>query len=455
MNKIKQNKITFTLILVGIAIIFSSLTILSLPVLFNYKSKVTIIENNFYKNFKIYLNSSGKISYKPFPKPHLLLENAIIDLNKSKEKNGLIKTKNLKIYISLRDIYLRSFKNFVSTEISNTNINLKFDNIKELRKHLYQNINKPIILNDCKIFLKNKKNEVILISPINKILYKINNKTKVKNFNLIGEVFGLNFNSEWKRDYTKPKKTIHTIDIVYPNIEIKNILEFEKNNKFKGQSFINYGQDKLEYNFQYNNQKIKISSPKTKKTNFNIESDIQLRPFYFNGSLLIKNKKVEKIIDNFLSNLILYNENYLGNLNGLFKIKFDKLNNKLIKKGEIKLIINEKKINIKEAKFIIDKIGYINSIISFEEYEGDKKFITKNQLIIENYIEFAKIFQIGSNKIKNIKEVRFDLEKEYGKSDFTIKNIKINNSERNLKLNDIFLVKNIQNLRSYIRELIN
>ena len=77
MNKIKQNKITFTLILSAIAIIFSSLTILSLPVLFNYKSKVTIIEKNFYKNFKIYLNSSGKISYKPFPKPHLLVENAI------------------------------------------------------------------------------------------------------------------------------------------------------------------------------------------------------------------------------------------------------------------------------------------------------------------------------------------------------------------------------------------
>ena len=154
MNKIKQNKITFILILVAIAIIFSSLTILSLPVLFNYKSKVTIIENNFYKNFKIYLNSSGKISYKPFPKPHLLLENAIIDLKKSQGENGLIKTKNLKIFISLRDIYLRSLKNFVSTEISNTNINLKFDNFIELRRHLYQNINKPIILNNCKIFPK-------------------------------------------------------------------------------------------------------------------------------------------------------------------------------------------------------------------------------------------------------------------------------------------------------------
>ena len=35
----------------------------------------------------------------------------------------------------------------------------------------------------------------------------------------------------------------------------------------------------------------------------------------------------------------------------LLKIKFDNLNNKLIKKGEINFNINEKKINIKKAKF--------------------------------------------------------------------------------------------------------
>ena len=122
MNKIKQNKITFTLILAAIAIIFSSLTILCLPVLFNYKSKVTILEKNFYKNFKIYLKSSENISYKPFPKPHLLLEKASINLSQSKENKDLINTANLKIFISLRDIYLRTFSNLVSTEISNTNL---------------------------------------------------------------------------------------------------------------------------------------------------------------------------------------------------------------------------------------------------------------------------------------------------------------------------------------------
>ena len=125
MNKIKQNKITFTIILTAILIIFSSLTILSLPVLFNYKSKVTIIEKNFYKNFKIFLNSSGKVTYKPFPKPHLLVENANLNLSNSFANKGLINTKNLKIYLSLRDLYLRSFNNFVSTEISDTNLELK------------------------------------------------------------------------------------------------------------------------------------------------------------------------------------------------------------------------------------------------------------------------------------------------------------------------------------------
>ena len=121
MNRIKQNKVNFTLILTIIIITFSCLTILSLPVLFNYKSKVTKIEKNFYKNFKIYLKTSGNISYKPFPKPHLLVENAYLNLSQPADQDNFIITKNLKIFISLRDIYLRSFDDFISTQILNTN----------------------------------------------------------------------------------------------------------------------------------------------------------------------------------------------------------------------------------------------------------------------------------------------------------------------------------------------
>ena len=72
MNKIKQNKITFSLVLIAIIIIFSSTTILSLPVLFNYKSKVAKIEENFYRNFKLYLKTKWKYFVQTISKTTLI-----------------------------------------------------------------------------------------------------------------------------------------------------------------------------------------------------------------------------------------------------------------------------------------------------------------------------------------------------------------------------------------------
>ena len=455
MNKIKQNKITFSLILIAISIIFSSLIILSLPVIFNYNSKVQEIEKNFYKNFKIYLKSHEKISYKPFPKPHLLVEKASLNLSETSNKNNLLNTSKLKIYITLRDIYLRSFKNYLSTEISDSNLELKMSDIKEFRKHLYKNINKPIIFNNCKIFIKNKIDDVIIISPINKISYKINNKNKVKYFIIDGSIFGLDFKSEWKRMYSTPENSFLNINIINPSLKIENILKNESDKKFNGQVKIDYLKDKLEYNFQYDNEKIKIKSPKNKKSNFNLDTEIQINPFFFTGDLLIKNKKVEKIIDDILLYFLLYEENYLGNLNGLMKIKFDNLNNKLIKKGEINFNIKEKKININEVMFDLNKIGTIKADINFIDDKGSIKFVSKNKLDINNHIEFAKTFQVGSKKVKKIKEIYFEIEKNVGDTDFAITNVKINNEENIEKSNEIFIVKNIQNLRSHIRKIID
>ena len=455
MNKFNQNKITFTFILAAIAIIFSSLTILSLPVLFDYESKVATIEKNFYKNFKIYLNSKNKVSYKPFPKPHLLVENASLNLSKTAKDNIFINTSNLKIFISLRDIYLRSLNNFISTEISNTNLELRISDIKELRKHLYEKINKQIILTNCKIFIKNKTNEVILISPVKKVLYKIYNKSRTKNLTVNGELFGLNFKSDWKRNYSDPLKSLHNINILNPTIDIKNIFEFKGKKKFNGTSQIVYSQDELEYKYKFNNDKINISSPNNNKTNFNINGEILLKPFYLEGELIIKNKKVETLIDSILLNLISYKENYLGNLNGKLQIKFEELRNKLIKKGEIDLLFKEKKISLNRAQFYLDNIGKIKTNMSVIKENEEIKFITKNRLFIENHIEFAKTFQIGSNKIKNIKSIHFDLIKNIGQSEFIITNIQIENSKYNKKSDEIYIVKNIQNLRAHIRKVID
>ena len=131
--------------------------------------------------------------------------------------------------------------------------------LKEIRKHLYQQINKPIFIKKSKIFFKNNKNEVVFISPLDKVSYKINTKSRVKSFIIDGKAFGLNFVSDWKRDYNKPKASVHIIDISNPNIEIKNFFEFINPKKFKGESKISYSQDKMIYNYIYNEGVISIN----------------------------------------------------------------------------------------------------------------------------------------------------------------------------------------------------
>ena len=265
----------------------------------------------------------------------------------------------------------------------------------------------------------------------------------------------MKFKSDWRRGYDNPNISYHDINFFNPNIEIKNIFEFTNGESFKGVSKILSSQAKMEHKISYNKNRINIYSLNNEVTNFNIDGKIQLKPFYFESSFIIKNKKVEKIIDNILPKLLIYNEDYLGNFNGLFKVNFKDLDNKLIKNGKFNFNIKEKKIDIKNVIFELDKIGNIESKINFFEDQGEMIFTSKNQLNIDNHIEFAKTFQVGSKKIKNIKKIFFDLEKKIGETNFTIKNVKIYSLEKQKNLNEDFFIKNIQNLRSHIRKIID
>ena len=117
--------------------------------------------------------------------------------------------------------------------------------------------------------------------------------------------------------------------------------------------------------------------------------------------------------------------------------------------------ITEKKINLKKANFNSKKIGNLVTEINFVENNGIIKFHSKNELNINNHIEFAKVFQVGSKKVKNIEKIYFDLEKNMGESDYIITNVKINNIENKEKMKEIFLIKNVQNLRANIRKVID
>ncbi len=171
-NKINPSKF----VLPSVVIFFTTILILSLPVLLNYNSMQNIIEKKISSEYKINLRILDDISFKIFPKPHYLVKKANLDLNIEDEKSSIIETNNLKIFIPIKKIYSKSNIEIEEIEIEKANIYFKIDDILNFRKHVYYKINEPVYIKNSKFFFLDKNNKTIFISTIKNINYLINKK---------------------------------------------------------------------------------------------------------------------------------------------------------------------------------------------------------------------------------------------------------------------------------------
>ena len=145
------------------------------------------------------------------------------------------------------------------------------------------------MLNPCLTSTNSLKSTLsILISPLKKLEYQINEKSKTKELKLKGSIFDIEFNSIWKRNYKKPKLTSNEITLINPNIYIKNNFLFENKNNFNGSSSIDFLNENISFNYKYENQKISINSPNEKNNQqIRFNSNIELNPFYFDGEIIV------------------------------------------------------------------------------------------------------------------------------------------------------------------------
>ena len=121
MSKIKKIN-SAKIILPSIIIFFTTILLLSLPVLLNYNSIQNVIEKKISSEFKINLKILGDVSLKIFPRPHYLVKNANLDLNVENDKSSVIQTKNLKIFIPIKKLYSKSNIEINGIEIEKSNI---------------------------------------------------------------------------------------------------------------------------------------------------------------------------------------------------------------------------------------------------------------------------------------------------------------------------------------------
>ena len=450
MRKLKKKLDKFPIILIIILIFFSTIMLLSIPVLFNYKSIEKEIEKKFYNDFKIKLTILDDIKYNFLPKPHLTIKKARLKLNEKNDKLADIETDNLKIYIHLKNIYSKKKTEITEVEIKNTNFNITIEDLKEFRNHLYYKINKPIVIKKSKFFYLDKKGNVITISPIYKLKYFIDQKNEYKQLKIKGNIFDTDFISLWKRYYDDPRSSKHEIKFKNPNVIIENLFTYNKDFNYNGNVLINFLDEYINFGYLAYKEKIIIKSKDYNNQKIKINSIIDLNPFYFNSNLTFINKDFEFIIDNILQYLLNFNIELLGNINGKLILNLKNLDNEIVDSGKINLIANEKTIKILESLFEIKNVGIVKSEYRFEENLGEIIFKSENILEIKNINEFAKKFQLNINKVKKIRKIYFDLQKNIDTNEISISNIHINKFDKNNIVNDSQNIKNIQILKSFL-----
>ena len=446
------------IILSSIIVFFTVILLLSLPVLFNYNSIKDLIEKKVYSEFKINLKILDDISFKIFPKPHYLVKKANLDLNIDDDKSSIIKTNNLKIFIPTKNIYSKSNIKIEGIEIEKANIYYKLEDVLDFRNHLYYKINKPIYIKKSKFFFLDKDSQTILISSIKKINYLINKKSNSKELKIKGNIFDIDFNSIWKRNYDNVKTTSNEINLKNPNLHINNLFTFESSSNFSGKSFINFLNEEINIKYSFNNNKIYIDSAnknKNKNQKIQLNSKVELDPFFFNATVKIDQKNVNFIIDNLLSIIFHLNEKDLGNINGNLTLDINNLKDSIINNGKISFLFKEKKITMQKSLFEIEDIGNLSSNIRYYENKGDLIFSSENVFEIINQKEFSKKFQLNFKSLNNINRIFFTLEKNINNGEISISNIYLNKIDNENSSNEFYIIKNLHILKSVMKGILS
>ena len=99
----------FHLVLVFFIIFFGTAIFFSVPTFYDYKKYNQKIENTINNEFKIKLHNLENISFRFIPSPHLLIKKGDLKIGEN-EKNIISKLENIKVFISITDLYDEKFK---------------------------------------------------------------------------------------------------------------------------------------------------------------------------------------------------------------------------------------------------------------------------------------------------------------------------------------------------------
>ena len=455
LSKIRvSNKVFFTFV----AVIVLFISYLSIPHTHNKEKIQAELKNQLLKKFGLNFNISKNLNYNFFPRPHfLIIKSTILD-----GKKKISEVKNLKIYVSLDNLFSLENMEIKDVVLENANFYLDKKNYDFFINLLDNNFLESIFkIKDSIIFFQDSEREVLFINKIKnmKYYYDFNNFKNILYSN--NEVFNIPYSYEIVNNKIE-KKIFTKINLNFLKLQIENELNYTNDIK-KGLTNFIYHKNKSTATYELNDNSFIFNFfDKLKNPSFSYDGKINFVPFYSNFE-----GKADKI-----------NLNNLFNSNDLLALflKTQILNNNNL---NINLSINANKINFSQSFkdiYLNSKIqeGFIdidntkfswNNYVNFEIsdsliYSNENQLILDGKLIaqIEEPIEIYKFLLTPKNYRTEIKKIEFNFNYNFDHKLLNLKNVKIddqiNQNVNNVLQNLIFKDDKLQN-KVYFKNIIN
>tara|TARA_B100001564_G_scaffold276265_1_gene238036 strand:+ start:295 stop:1698 length:1404 start_codon:yes stop_codon:yes gene_type:complete len=241
---------------------------LLIPKLFDYEKKQEIIKEYLINNYDLEINNYTSKRFNIFPLPNLSIKN--VDL-KVKDRPISLKAKNLKIFLNLKNIY--NYENFNAKKIilSETELDLDIDIMKELMIYFWK-LENNLDVNALNINLKQEDRSLFKIKEVSFSNYGYK-KYKVK-----GKIFNKRFRAHLKNDNKDLNFKIF-------NTGVKADFKFSEKSSLdsiSGSSKVRFLNNYLKFDFIFHDNQFEIIKSNFKNKNLSIAFDsiINFSPFF-------------------------------------------------------------------------------------------------------------------------------------------------------------------------------
>ncbi len=391
----------FHLVIVFFIIFFGTAIFFSIPTFYDFKKYSEKIENTINSEYKFKFHNLENISFRFIPSPHLLIKKADLKIN-ANEDTVVSNLKNIKVFISITDFYKKDIFAIKRIEVKKGNFYLNANSFKNIIQNLKKNIVNNLIIEKSTIFFKNKKKEIVLISTIRNLNYKIDFLNSKKILKINGNIFDANYQFTYLIDYNFPNIQNTVLELRDPNITLENKLEeinFNKNNS-NGDLIIRFLNKKNILQYKIKDNFINFNNKNLKNPIFDLNGSVNFKPFHFD--LLLDLKKIKlKELENILYNIYKNQDLIFENLSGNFQINFSNIENKILNSGLLNLKFENSKLFTEDKKFNLDDFASLE--ISDYEYleNNDQVLQMKIKVNIEDNEKFNRfLFNFKKDKIK-------------------------------------------------------